>query len=109
MPFDVIWSELAKGDLDNLYDYYSQISIDIAVRIHNGIIDESERLTLNPEIAPFEQTIKNPSKKYRSLLVSKGRFKLVYFIVGKSVKIICVWGCRQNPARLRKTARNRKF
>ena len=58
MPFDVIWSELAKGDLDSLYEHYSQLSVNVAVRIHNSIIDESERLTLNPEIAPFEQTIK---------------------------------------------------
>ena len=108
MPFDVIWSELAKGDLDGLYEYYSQLSVDVAVRIHNGIIDESERLTHNPEIAPFEQTIENPPKKYRSLLVSKRRFKLVYYVANNTVKIVCVWCCRQNPTRLRKTVRYRK-
>jgi|GEM_PF-775025 Plasmid stabilization system protein len=107
MPFDVVWSELAKSDLDGLYNYYLQISVNLAVKIHNGIINESERLISSPEIAPFEQIIKKPSKKYRSLLVSKGRFKLVYYVMGNSVKIVCVWGCRQNPARLRKTVKNR--
>ena len=107
MPFDVIWSELAKGDLDDLYNYYLQKSVDVAVRLHNGIIDESEKLAYNPEIAPFEQTIKQPSNKYRSLLVSKGRFKLVYSVEDSTVKIVCVWGCRQNPVRLRKTVKRR--
>ena len=86
MPFDVIWSEMAKIDLDGLYNYYRQISVDVAVKIHNGIIDESERLVNNPKSAPFERTIKIPSKKYRSLIVSKGQFKLVYYVADSAVK-----------------------
>ena len=100
MSIDVIWLESAKYDLDRLYNYYVEKSISAAVRMHNGIIDESKRLANNPEMAPIDSLIRKPSKKYRSLLVSKGRFKVVYFVENKTVKIARVWGCRQNPKKL---------
>ena len=97
---------MSKVDLDMIYNYYLQIDANVAVRIYNGILDDSGILTYQPLIAPFEQTIK-PSEKYRSLVVSKGRFKLIYYVADNTVKIVCVWGCRQNPARLRRTIKRR--
>ena len=101
MSFNVIWLEPAKCDLDRLYNYYLDKSVSAAVRIHNGIIDESERLANHPEIAPIDPSIQKKSKTYRALVVSKGRFKLIYFVENKSVIIARVWGCRQNPKKLR--------
>ena len=100
MSFDIIWLESAKSDLNRLYNYYADKSISVAVRIYNGIIDESERLSNYPEIASVEPLIQKPSKTYRSLVVSKGRFKLVYFVENKLVIIARVWGCWQNPKKL---------
>ena len=100
MPFKISWLEPAKRDLDRLYNFYLDKSVSAAVRIHNGIIDESEKLANHPEIAPIDPSIQKPSKTYRALVVSKGRFKLIYFVEDKTVVIARVWGCRQNTAKL---------
>jgi plasmid stabilization system protein ParE len=38
------WSQEAKDNLDSIYGYYFVKSPTIACRIHNSIIDETERL-----------------------------------------------------------------
>ena len=103
MSYNVIWLEPAKYDLDRLYSYYVDKSVSGAVRLYNGIIDESEKLVNHPEIAPIDPSIQKPSKTYRALVVSKGQFKLIYFVENKSVVIARVWGCRQSPKKLRRS------
>ena len=68
-----------------------------AVKIFNGIIDESEILILNPQIAPVEKSLLNKSKIYHSLVVSKGKYKVIYFVENKIIYIARVWNCLQNP------------
>ena len=40
-------------------------------------------------------------QKYRSLVVSKGRFKVTYFVAHERINIVYVWSCRQNPQMVR--------
>ena len=48
--------------MGKLYAFYSEKSVNAAVKIFNSIIDDAEMLKLNPHIAPIEQTLLNKSK-----------------------------------------------
>ena len=87
--------------MGQLYAYYVQKSVTSAAKIFNSIIDDAEILKTNPQIAPVEQSLSNNVKTYRSLVVSKGRYKVIYFAENKIIYIARVWNCRQNPKKLR--------
>jgi plasmid stabilization system protein ParE len=100
MPYDIIWLKNARGDMNALFEFYRTKSHRAALHIHNGIIDETDRLANNPFMAPLEPSVTKPSKIYRSLTVSKGRFKVIYFVEDTTVYIARVWGCPQNRQNL---------
>jgi plasmid stabilization system protein ParE len=97
MLCNVIWLDSAQMDMDALYEYYRENSIAVAVRIHNGIIDETDLLIHNPYLAPVEPCCAKHLKTYRSLVVSKGKFKVIYFVENQTIYIARVWACKQNP------------
>jgi plasmid stabilization system protein ParE len=101
MPCNIIWLTRAQIDMDALYKFYSRKSEQAAVNIHNGIIDETDRLANNPCMVPIEPAITKAQKTYRSLVVSNGRFKVIYFVENETVYIARVWGCKQDDSKLK--------
>ena len=78
--------------------------------LYNKMLEEAEILCTNPRIAPKEPLLDDALREYRSLVVAKGKYKLVYTILEeKSVLIVLLFACHQNPAVLRKMAFNRKI
>ena len=65
--------------------------------LYNHILDESERLTIFPLSGIVEPHLCNADTKYRSLVVERGRFKLIYFIDDDNIVVAAVWNCRMNP------------
>ena len=108
MKLNILWLPDACGDLDEIYDYYVIRNPRAAALLYNGILDEAEILRTNPRIAPKEPSLEDAPREYRSLIVAKGKYKLVYTILEeKSILIIHVFACRQNPAKLRLTVLSR--
>lgn len=97
MTFPIIWSPNALHDMEELYDFYAEKNLNAASRIHNEIIDEVALLESNPMLGAMEETLKHRVKSYRSLVVSKGRFKALYFIENETIFISGIWNCKQNP------------
>jgi plasmid stabilization system protein ParE len=96
MRYKVVWLEKAQTDMDALFEFYRPKSVQAALKIHNGIIDETDRLANNPFMAPIEPLITKTVKTCRSLVVSGGLFKVVYFVEDGTVYIARVWACKQN-------------
>jgi len=106
----LLWLPAAIGDLDDIFDYYVIHSQRVAAMLYNQILDEAEILRTNPRVAPKEPLLDNGHYEYRSLVVAKGKYKLIYTILDeKSVLIVLLFACRQNPAMLRKMALSRKI
>jgi plasmid stabilization system protein ParE len=106
----LLWFPAAIGDLDAIFNYYVIRSPRAAVALYNKILDEVEILRTTPRIAPKEPLLDNESREYRSLVVAKGKYKAVYTILEeKSVLIVLLFACRQNPAILRKMTFSRKM
>ena len=62
------------------------------------------RIKNNPLIGTIEETFADRDKEYRSLI--EGHHKLIYTQEGKrSIRIVLLWDCRQNPDKLRTSIR----
>lgn len=58
-----------------------------ATKMYHSILDEIEILERFPKIAPVESLLINQSKTFRSLLVAKGLFKIIYFLESETIYI----------------------
>lgn len=100
MKYSLIWSPNALLDMEQLYDFYAINNTRAAARIYNGILDEVSILEEQPKLGAIEETLKHRSKSYRNLIVSKGRFKVLYFLENNDIYIAGIWNCKQNPDKM---------
>ena len=99
----LLWYADAVSDLNEIYDYYVLLNSRAAAMLYNNILEDAEILNSQPFIAPVEPLLEDLPEEYRSLVVAKGRFKLVYYIENEVVFIVQVFSCRRNPERLKNT------
>ena len=85
----LIWSFSAKKDLQNIYDYYSKISVIIANRIMDRIMESSSVLEIaeNENIGQFDEY----NNKFRRII--SGNYKNF----NEHILIVRVFDSRQNP------------
>jgi plasmid stabilization system protein ParE len=98
----IIWLEVAQQQLNAIYEFLAQQSEIAATGIYNGIIDETDKLCIFPEMAAIEPLLKNENYIYRSLVVRRN-YKVVYRINAQAEEIIVssIWDCRRNPKALK--------
>ena len=93
------WTIPAAMQLENIYHFYSQKSIEAATNIYNDIIDKADNLIKFPQIAVIEPVLADYAHIYRSLIVRK-LFKIVYRMDNETIFIVAVFDCRQSPQKL---------
>ena len=105
----LFWFSDAAADLDEIYDYYVTLNPQAAVMIYNSILDEAEILLTHPRIAPKEPLLEDLPEEYRSLVVAKGKYKLVYYIENDCIYVVQVFAYRRNPDILKSTTIKRRL
>jgi len=99
MEIVVIWTDSAKKELQNIYDYYCyKASRKIADKISNSIVDRTINLAQTPRMGRKEDLLNNLNKEIRYLV--DGNYKIVYWIEENLVFIASVFDCRQNPKKM---------
>ena len=98
----ILWTPEAVNDLNRIYDFYAEKSLKAAAMLYNSILDDVEILKVNPYIAPIEPMLDDLPQKFRSLVVSNGRFKVTYFVAHERINVVYVWSCYQNPQEARR-------
>ncbi len=93
--YKVLWTLTAKKDLEDIIEYISKVSIEIAVEKYEKIKDVAQQLNRYPEqgrIIPelLDQNI----RKYREIIISPWR--LMYKIEVNIVYIMAVIDGRRN-------------
>jgi plasmid stabilization system protein ParE len=93
----------AAEDLEEIFKFYLLKNPSVAVKIHNSIIDEAQRLVNWPEIGQYESMLDSYTFefRFRSLVTSDGLFKIICFINDDIITISRIWCCRKNPKELR--------
>ncbi len=104
MKLEIIWSEFAESQLDEIFEYYKEeASISIAKKLLKEIINEPEKLINSPLIGQVEELLKERSIEYRYLVFKN--YKLIYSIDTKNefIKIADIFDTRQYPEKLKRT------
>jgi len=95
---EVVWSETAKDDLKQIFDYFASFSLQSAENIVFGIITKIEQIELQGfELSGSIDTI-NPN--YRRLIT--GNYKILYKIYPDKIIIHGIFDARQSPDKLKK-------
>jgi plasmid stabilization system protein ParE len=92
----IIWSPRAKIDLFNILDFYFQRNGTKTYSIKlNGNLRKSIRLLeTHPEIG-----VKSDIENVRNLI--HGNYEIFYEIKIKTIEIITIWDCKQDPEKLK--------
>lgn len=103
MSFQVIWSNFAEKQLDEIFDYYStNASLRIAQELLISLIHSTELIADNPYIGQVEELLKERSEQYRYLV--QGNYKIIYSVDREqvSIKIADIFDTRQNPVKMKR-------
>lgn len=96
------WTTKAGNDLSKLFDYYLlNASPQTAVRMHNEVVKEAEKLLVFPNLGKVDPQFSNMKYTVRSLVILSGLYRILYFIDQDELVIARIWNCRQNPNRLK--------
>ena len=104
MKLEIIWSEFAETQLDEIYEYYKkEASTRIAKKLLKGIINEPKKLIKTPFIGQEEELLKQREIHYRYLVFKN--YKLIYSVDTENgfIKIADVFDTRQNPPKIKRT------
>lgn len=99
MAIKVIWTDIAISQLTDVYDYYKNIaSKSIAKKIVKSLVEASIQLASSPYIGSIEFLLRDRKYEYRFLV--KKNYKIIYRYTDKTVIIVAVFDCRQNPVKI---------
>jgi len=104
MTLNIIWSEFAETQLDEIYEYYEKnASPKIAKKLLKELINEPKKLIKTPLIGQEEELLKQREIHYRYLVFKN--YKLIYSVDMDNgfIKIYDVFDTRQNPPKLKRT------
>ena len=95
----IIWHDSAREHLRSIFDYYSNLSPQTAYNILKDILISVQHLAEFPTMGQEEPLLKLRPYKYH-YIVSRKRYKTIYFIKGDECHIIAIWDTYQNPTKL---------
>jgi plasmid stabilization system protein ParE len=83
--YRVVFSETAESDLDDIVNYLSGFSSDIAFKYYDEIVDKTNSHSKMPERCPFVSDVILRKKGYRWLFV---RNYIVFFVVEQTEGVV---------------------
>ena len=106
MELEIFWTDFAKNELRQIFDYYKEkASSTIGRQIVNGIYKTILRLKNKPEIGQKEEFLINRPQGFRYLVHTN--YKIIYWVNTEHprIEISDVFDTRQNPVKIK---RNKK-
>lgn len=98
----IVWSELAKVQLKEIYGYYQEVAgVKVAKSIKSKIIRKPYLLLKHPEMGQVEDNPIVVNRGFRFMV--EGNYKIVYkvYIEEKEIMISTIFDTRQNPLKLK--------
>ncbi len=88
----VIWTEPAKNDLKNIFNYIAYDSTFYAKKVTSDIVEKTEYLTDNPFLGTMVQELKN--KSIRQLISYD--YRIIYKNIDNNAYILTIIRSKQN-------------
>lgn len=104
MGLEIIWSEFAEQQLDEIFKYYLEnAGREVAIKIIKGLLKAPQKLISNPFIGQIEELLEERKISYRYLIYRN--YKIIYSVDSEKgfIKIADVFDTRQNPGKIGRT------
>ena len=101
MKLEVIWSEFAEFQLEEIHKYYKEeANLKIATKLVKDIINSSKKLSKSPYIGQREIRLAQRKIQYRYLIHK--HYKIIYSVDenNKLIRIADVFDTRQYPPKI---------
>ncbi|WP_140939156.1 type II toxin-antitoxin system RelE/ParE family toxin [Sphingobacterium lumbrici] len=103
MGLKVYWTDFAKNELKNIFNYHKEkVSLKIARQITTQIAESAKNLSNFPEIGVHEELLQERPQNFRYIVSTN--YKIIYWVNGKKnrVEIVDVFDARQNPIKIKR-------
>jgi len=84
---EIIWSNIAKQDIQEIYDHISEDSELYAIRLIDKIIERVEILLLMPRAGKIVVEFEN--ENIRELI--EGNYRIIYSLANKKIEIVRIY------------------
>ncbi len=104
MEFEVIWSEFAERQLDDIFEYYSEnATARVAKKLVIGLINEPLKLIHNPYSGQIEPLLQKRKECYHYLVYKS--YKIIYSVDQENgfIKVADVFDARQDPEKIKRS------
>jgi plasmid stabilization system protein ParE len=101
MNLEIIWSDFAEKQLEDIFEYYEKnASNRVAKEMVLSLINEPNRLEKDPFIGQKEELLKERKITYRYLVFK--HYKIIYSVDEEDgfIKIADVFGTQQKPSKI---------
>lgn len=101
MGLIVHWTDFAKGELKNIFEYHKEkVSVKIAQQITQQIVAKANALENFPEMGAVEEFLKNRPQNFRYIVSTN--YKIIYWTnkAKERIEVIDVFDTRQNPMKI---------
>lgn len=101
MELKVFWTDFAKSELKNIFDYHKEkVSVKIAKQIVEQIVVTVDELKSYPEMGVVEELLQSRSENFRYIISTN--YKIIYWInkAKEQIEIVDVFDTRQNPVKI---------
>ncbi|UZT97693.1 type II toxin-antitoxin system RelE/ParE family toxin [Chryseobacterium fluminis] len=101
MAIKIFWTDFAKDQLKNIFDYYKlKASHRIAKNLVIGIVEKTHTLNFQKEIGQKEELLFSRNENFRYLIYKN--YKIIYWFneAKERIEISDVFDTRQNPIKI---------
>lgn len=101
MELKVFWTDFAKSELKNIFDYHKEkVSVKIAKQIVEQIVVTADELKSFPEMGAVEELLQSRPENFRYIINTN--YKIIYWInnTKERIEIVDVFDTRQNPIKI---------
>ncbi|SDQ06514.1 Plasmid stabilization system protein ParE [Chryseobacterium soldanellicola] len=101
MAVKIFWTDFAKEQLRNIFDYYKlKASPRIAKNLVIGIVEKTNTLDFQQEIGQKEELLLSRKENFRYLIYKN--YKIIYWFNEEKnqIEISDVFDARQNPVKI---------
>ena len=101
MGLVVYWTDFAKSELKNIFDYHNEkVSLKIAKQIAKQIIEKADSLSNFSEIGAIEELLNDRPQNFRYVISTN--YKIIYWVNRERhrIEIVDVFDTRQNPEKI---------
>ncbi len=101
MGLTIHWTDFAKNELKNIFDYFHQkTSLKIAKQISLQIVEKADSLSDFPEMGAIEELLKDRPQNFKYIVSTN--YKIIYWVnkTKNRIEVVDVFDTRQDPVKI---------